>query len=90
VRPGVLSLLDAIGALTWRPARALGLRAGRLAEGEPANLTLVDLGATWTVDPARSYSLSRNTPLAGMTLTGRPITTIVRGRVVMREGEVLV
>ena len=50
---------------------------------------LVDTGARVTVDPDASHSLSRNTPFAGHTLTGRVRTTILRGRVTATDGEVI-
>ena len=72
------------------PARIAGLAAhGRpVAVGEPANLVLVDPTAEVTVDPAASLSLSRNTPFAGRTLTGRVRTTILNGRITATDGEV--
>jgi dihydroorotase len=90
VRPGMLSLMDALAKMTIGPARALGLPGGRLLVGEPANLTLIDTAATWTVDPERFQSRSRNTPFRGRMLHGRAVMTIVSGRLVMEDGEVLV
>jgi len=52
-----------------------------------ADLTIVDLGAEDTIDPARLHSKSRATPFAGMRVKGLPVYTIVRGRVVMQRGE---
>lgn len=90
VRPGVLTLEQAVAKLSAAPAAALGLEGGRLDVGGPANITLLDLEATWRVDPQRFYSRSRNTPFAGWELKGRAVMTIVGGRVVMQDGEVLV
>jgi dihydroorotase len=90
VRPGVFSLMDALGKMTIGPARALGLPGGRLLVGEPANLTLIDTAATWNVDPDRFQSRSRNTPFRGMMLHGRAVMTMVDGQVVMEDGEILV
>ena len=82
VRAGRLTLRQALAALTVRPAELLGLPAGRLAEGAPADLALVDLDAEWVVDPAALRSRSRNTPFGGWRLTGRVEATLVEGRVV--------
>jgi dihydroorotase len=90
VRPGALSLMDALAKMTIGPARALGLPGGRLLVGEPANLTLIDTAAAWTVAPDRFLSLSRNTPFRGMMLHGRAVMTVLNGRVVMEDGEVLI
>ncbi len=87
VRAGRLTLRQALAALTVRPAELLGLPAGRLAEGAPADLALVDLEAEWVVDPASLRSRSRNTPFGGRRLTGRVEATLVEGRVVYeRQG----
>lgn len=87
VRTGVMTLAEMVRRLTWEPARALGLTGGRLAEGDPADVALFDLDAEWTVDPARFQSLGKNTPLAGRTLRGRPVMTIVAGEIVWRRDE---
>jgi dihydroorotase len=81
VRPGVLPLATLVARLSRDPARLLGLPGGSLTAGAPADLTLLDPVAGWTVDPARFESKSRNTPFGGWTLTGRPWKTIVGGRI---------
>jgi dihydroorotase len=82
VKPGALPLATLISRLSRDPARLLGLPGGSLAPGAPADLTLLDPAAGWTVDPARFQSRSRNTPFGGWSVTGRPWKTIVGGRVV--------
>jgi dihydroorotase len=62
---------------------------GTLAVGAPADIVLLDVDRRWTVEPERFASKGRNTPLAGMTLTGAVGFTIAGGRVV-HESEVLV
>jgi dihydroorotase len=81
VRPGTLPLATLVARLSRDPARLLNLPGGSLAPGAPADLTLLDPGARWTIDPARFASRSRNTPFGGWTVTGRPWKTIVGGRV---------
>jgi dihydroorotase len=85
VRTGRLSLPRFSAAFSAGPARAFGLPGGTLALGSPANVTLFDPEARWTVEPSRFESLSRNTPFAGWTLTGMAAGTIVEGRVVWRR-----
>jgi dihydroorotase len=86
------------GALTWRqvatrmsetPARIGRLQGhGRpLAEGEPANVVLVDPAARWVVDPAQSASRSRNTPFAGRELPARIRATFLRGTPTVLDGK---
>lgn len=85
VRDGVLPLAAAVERLTAGPARLFGLAGGRLAEGVPADLTLIDPERTWTVDPAALRSKSRNTPFAGWKMTGRAVLTVVGGKVLHQD-----
>ncbi len=82
VKPGLIPLPTLVARLSRDPARVLNLPGGSLAAGAPADLTLLDPDARWTIDPARFQSKSRNTPFGGWTVTGRPWKTIVGGRVV--------
>ncbi len=87
VRPGRLPLPAAIERLTAGPARVLGLPLGALAPGAVADLTLFDPEATWRVDPAEFFSLSRNSPFTGRTLRGRVTAVLVGGETRFRDGE---
>jgi dihydroorotase len=78
----VLSLADAIAKMSVHPARLLGIEGGTLAVGSAADVSVFDLDAKWTVDPSRFRSKSRNTPFAGHTLQGRPMFTVVGGRII--------
>jgi dihydroorotase len=85
-----LAVEQVLGLLSWRPAAVLGVDAvhgGPIAEGRPANLCVVDPAATWTVDAATLASRSRNTPFAGMTLTGRVRHTLLGGEAVVVDAE---
>ncbi len=82
VRPGLLPLATFVSRLSRDPARLLGLPGGSLAVGAPADVTILDLDAPVTVDPARFRSRSRNTPFGGWQLTGGPWLTIVGGELV--------
>jgi dihydroorotase len=82
VRPGVLPLATLVARLSSDPARLLHLPGGSLSAGAPADVTLLDLDASTTIDPTRFASRSRNTPFGGWTATGRPWKTIVAGAVV--------
>lgn len=87
VRPGVLDLPALVDRLSTRPARVFSLPAGTLRAGAPADVVVFDPAQQWTVDPARFFSLSRNTPFAGRTLMGEVRWTIVGGAVVHRTGD---
>lgn len=84
-----LTLPEILGLLSWRPARIAGLdtHGGPVVAGLPANLVVIDPATTWTVDPARLASRSRNTPYGGRTLTGRVRHTIHHGDAVVIDGE---
>ncbi len=86
VREGVLDLPTLITRLTVGPARVLDLPGGSLTPGAPGDVTILDLERAHTIDPARFYSRSRNTPFGGRACVGAPWMTVVGGRIVMREG----
>jgi dihydroorotase len=85
--PGSLGLSTFVERASVQPARAFHLPGGTLREGSPADVTLLDLDATWTVDPTHFLSRSRNTPFTGWALRGRAVRTIVGGRTVFARGE---
>ena len=60
---------------------------GRIARGYDADFTIVDMQARRVVTDADQHSRAAWSPFAGRTLTGWPVMTIVRGHVVMRDGE---
>ncbi|TVR54057.1 MAG: dihydroorotase [Gemmatimonadales bacterium] len=86
VGKGEMELATFVERASCQPARAFRLPGGTLAKGSPADVTVLDLEATWTVDPRRFLSLSRNTPFTEWALTGRAVMTVVGGRVVWEEG----
>ena len=77
-----LSLGRLIDALSGAPARLLGLEAGRLAPGAPADFVLADLEASWKVEDHVLRSRSKNSPFEHRTLEGRILETVVAGRTV--------
>jgi dihydroorotase len=82
VTAGLLDLPTLIARMTVDAARVLKLPAGTLSVGAPADVTLIDPTSRWTVDHDTLASKSHNTPLLGMTLTGRAVRTLVAGRTV--------
>jgi dihydroorotase len=79
VRPGRLDLPTLVTRLSVGPARLLNLPGGSLAPGAAADITILDLERTWTVDPAAFRSRGRSTPFAGFTGAGAPWMTLVGG-----------
>jgi dihydroorotase len=77
-----LSLLQALRALSQRPAEILRLPAGRLAEGAPADLVLFDLDRPGKIAVDAFRSKSKNSPFDGRPVQGRVLKTMVEGRMV--------
>ena len=65
------------------------LGKGRLAAGYDADFTLVDMKCQRRIEESWIVSPCGWTPFAGMDITGWPMATIIRGRAVMRDDEVL-
>jgi dihydroorotase len=84
VERGELDLVTAIRALTLNPARVFAIEArvpgvGRLEPGLSRDLVVLAPGDRWTVDPARLASRGKNTPLAGVELTGSVRAVVFNG-----------
>ena len=88
VAAGRLSLLQVVDLLCHGPARLFGIVGkGRIAVGGEADFTVVDLKARRTITDAMMASKCGWTPYDGMTVTGWPKMTIIRGDTVMRDDE---
>ena len=88
VAAGRLALQRLIDMTSAGPQRLFGLvRKGRIAVGYDADFTIVDLKKRWTVEEPWLASRAGWSPFTGMTLTGKPIGTIIRGQQVMWEGQ---
>jgi dihydroorotase len=82
VHSGDVTLSRLIEAMSTRPAKLLGLEAGTLAPGAPADLIIVDLDMPWIVREEELRSRSRNTAFEGARMTGKVLRTMVGGRTV--------
>ncbi|MGO8672020.1 MAG: dihydroorotase [Capsulimonadaceae bacterium] len=80
VKPGILTLSQAIEKLSTAPARILRLSGGSIEPGAAADITVFDPDAEWTVDVNAFKSKSRNSVLHGVTLVGKPEFTLVGGK----------
>ncbi|MFP4056462.1 MAG: dihydroorotase [Candidatus Brocadiia bacterium] len=81
IEPGLLGWPQAVAAMSWRPACVLGLEAGTLEAGRPADITVIDPQAAWAIDSSRFHSKSRNCPFHGWQVRGRARVTLVDGDV---------
>jgi dihydroorotase len=90
VAGGRLTLERLVDMTSHGPQRLFGLAdKGRLAEGYDADLTLVDLKARRTISHAEMATRAGWTPFDGFDAQGWPVATVIRGRTVMRDGEVV-
>ncbi|MBX6745918.1 MAG: dihydroorotase [Acetobacteraceae bacterium] len=80
VHGGDLTLLQALELMTARPARLLGIEAGRLAKGAPADLVLFDPDRAWQVRDGQLPGKAQNSPFDGRALEGRVVGTWKAGR----------
>ncbi|SKA02455.1 dihydroorotase [Selenihalanaerobacter shriftii] len=89
VKPGILTIEEAIEKLTINPAQVLNIDKGRLEVEKEADLTVIDLDEKYRVDIDKFYSKGKNTPFANQKLYGKPMLTIVNGKQVMKDNQIL-
>lgn len=82
-----MPLIDVLRPLTSAPAQILGLDSGRLAQGAPADLVLIDPDEPFVVEADRLRSRAKNTPFDGRRLQGRAVRTIVGGEIAFDRQE---
>jgi dihydroorotase len=82
IRPGILTVAQAVHKLTVAPREILGLPVPALEEGQPANLTVFDDDTEWTFAASDIRSKSRNTPFIGAPMVGKAWAVYNRGRLV--------
>ena len=82
VRPGVLTLAQAVHKLAVAPREILGLAVPEIAEGAEANLTIFDDATEWVFAREHIQSKSHNTPFVGAPLVGRAWAVVNHGRLV--------
>ena len=82
VAKGVITLPHLIRLLTTGPADVLGIENYSLAEGNPADITVIDPECKWVIDKEQFKSKSRNTPFDGWEVQSKVVMTIVNGKIV--------
>ncbi len=81
-RESGLGLAATLATVTAKPARVLGVAAGSLQDGAPADVCLFDPSRPWIVKRETLASQGKNTPFLGLELTGKVVRTLVAGRTV--------
>jgi len=89
VKTGLVNISQVVKAWTAGPARVLGLDRGTLTPGKAADITIIDIEATKTVNSELFESKGKNTPYQDMTLQGWPVATLVDGRIVAEKGRIV-
>lgn len=84
VKPGMLTIERLVELMSLNPRRIFGLGGG-LQAGQPADFTVMDLGAEYEIDPAAFLSMGHATPFAGWRVGGRTMLTVVDGREAYRD-----
>ncbi|MBL8026386.1 MAG: dihydroorotase, partial [Fibrobacteres bacterium] len=82
VHTGKITPSKLVELMSVNPAKILKVDGGTLKAGAPADVAILKPDEKWVVDASKFKSKARNTPFAGMELTGKPYMTIVGGRVV--------
>jgi len=89
VLPDIIDAETMVRLFTTGPADILGLEKGTMEAGSDADITIIDPQLTREVNPAAFYSKGKNTPFKGQKLRGWPCMTIVNGKVVYDQGEIV-
>lgn len=86
-----ISIFTLSKVLSENPARIFGLfpKKGTLAPGSDADIVVLDPPKKWTIQADNMQTKAEWTPYEGMEVTGKPETTIVRGKIVFHEGNVV-
>jgi len=80
----ILSPMDYVAKFTTGPAEVLGLTNYSLAEGNAADITVIDPNLRYTIRASEFKSKGRNTPFDGMKVRGRAVLTMVVGKIVFQ------
>lgn len=82
VKQGIITLEKLVDMMSVRPREIFGIGGGRIAEGEVADLCLIDTERQWSVDPEKFVTMGRATPFKDWKLQGENLLTIYRGEIV--------
>jgi dihydroorotase len=83
VHAGHISMINLLAAMTIRPAQVLGIDAGRLQKGAPADVIVFDPDHAWVCDKSRLWSRAKNSPFDEARMEGRVFHTFVAGHQVL-------
>ncbi|HNT37135.1 MAG TPA: amidohydrolase family protein, partial [bacterium] len=85
VEPGIITLNNAVKAMTCTPASVLGINRGTLKVGAQANIMAFDPNLEMTYEQSHIVSKSKNSVFLGQKLKGFPVLTLCCGKVIMSD-----
>ncbi len=77
-----MSLMEIVKLMSSNPSKILNITGGKISEGMPADIALVDLNKEWIVKPEEFYSKGKNSAFKGMKLKGKVVKTFCDGKLV--------
>jgi allantoinase len=91
VNRGRMTLMDYVRWSAVNPAKAWGIygRKGVIQVGADADIVLVDMNREGVISQGKLHSRSKITPWNSRYVQGYPLHTLVRGRFVMKDGELI-
>jgi dihydroorotase (multifunctional complex type) len=90
VNQGEISLQKLAELLAYNPSRIFNLRLkGELKEGFNADITLINLKKHFKIESEKFFSKAKYSPFNGFKCVGKPVKTIVSGKLVMEDGEII-
>ncbi|MDD3243385.1 MAG: dihydroorotase [Eubacteriales bacterium] len=90
VKGGVLTQDELVRKMSVAPAQILRREGGVLAVGAPADIMAANVTEPYEIDVSHFQSKGKNNPFGGMTVCGRPVLTMVSGKTVWKNGEIVI
>lgn len=82
VHTGILTPMQMAAKMSYNPAQVIHSDRGRLEVGSPADVTIIDPDAEYTIDSMEFLSKGKNTPFNGRKVKGQVVATICDGNIV--------
>lgn len=90
VNKGKVKIADLVKACSEKPSQIFHLKnRGSIAEGNLADLVVVDFNKEYTFDSSKFYSKAKYSPFDGYKVKGKPIKTFVNGQLVFDDGSIV-
>ncbi|MBR5467745.1 MAG: dihydroorotase [Firmicutes bacterium] len=89
VEGGYLTPMELIEKMTINPANVLGIEKGDISVGKVADIAIIDADTLYNIDVNTFKSKGKNTPFDGYEVKGKVLCTIVGGKVVVENGELI-